>query len=161
MAREEQPREDLLAEAKALVERVELAVEGFDEPVMAGFRRDGCASFYFGQSPAYHFNGRRELRRAFVEPLLYKAERGRLVSLERRRTPTETILARHSLSDTEHDAFLRRCGGLLSRLQSQLNAGRFGVLRQVPETGKPVDRLRQWLESLELPVAVARSPRVG
>ena len=41
MARRESDREDLLREATALVERAELTIEGFDEPIVVGFRRDG------------------------------------------------------------------------------------------------------------------------
>ena len=48
MARHEEDREDLLAEATALVERAELVVEGAAESVVIGFRRDGCASIYCG-----------------------------------------------------------------------------------------------------------------
>ena len=47
MARQESNREDLLREATALVERVELHVPAFEEPIVVGFRRDGCASFLF------------------------------------------------------------------------------------------------------------------
>lgn len=45
MARSEGPREDLLAEAVALVERVELSTDSSEVPVVIGFRKDGCASF--------------------------------------------------------------------------------------------------------------------
>ena len=51
MALHEQDREDLLSEATALVQRVELRVEGFAEPVIVGFRRGGEASVFFGADP--------------------------------------------------------------------------------------------------------------
>ncbi len=64
MARHEEEREDLMRDAKALVDRIELVVPGFEEPVVVGFRTNGAASFYFGQDAVYHFNSQLELRRA-------------------------------------------------------------------------------------------------
>ena len=40
MARREQDREDILAEATALVERVELQIAGETDPIVVGFRRN-------------------------------------------------------------------------------------------------------------------------
>ena len=100
MARQENPREDLLAEATALVERAELRIAGFAEPIVVGFRRNGAASIYFGQDAAYHFNTANELRRAFIGGTLYKADRGRLAALVRRRTAAEVELVRHDLDET-------------------------------------------------------------
>ena len=49
MAKEERDREDIFREATALVERVELSgIVGQAEPVVIGFRRNGCGSIYFG-----------------------------------------------------------------------------------------------------------------
>jgi hypothetical protein len=81
MARDEQDREDFLAEATALVERAELRVAGEAESATIGFRRNDAASVFFGGDAAYHFKSSGELRRAFHQGLLYKAERTRLVSL--------------------------------------------------------------------------------
>ena len=69
MARDESDREDLLREATALVERIELAPADAadDEHIVAGFRRDGALSIYFGADPVYHFNSAGELRRAYCD----------------------------------------------------------------------------------------------
>jgi hypothetical protein len=158
MARQETPREDLLAEATALVERVEIAVPGFPEPIVAGFRKDGCASVYFGESPAYHFNTRGQLRRAFIDPLLYKAEGGKLVSLQRQRGPGETALVRHELTEDEAAALLEDCARRLIRLTERLAAGEFRILRQVPAEGGQLRHLRAYLTQLPLPPVVARAP---
>ncbi|MEK6236256.1 MAG: hypothetical protein N2C14_16240, partial [Planctomycetales bacterium] len=64
MARREKDREDLIAEATALTERFEAVVEGEKEPVVIGFRPNGCGSVFFGPSPVYHFNSQNLLRRA-------------------------------------------------------------------------------------------------
>src|SRR5258705_63721 len=61
MARQESDREDLLREATALVQRVELVVAGYDEPVVCGFRRGGSVSLVFGGEPVYQFNTANQL----------------------------------------------------------------------------------------------------
>src|SRR5215471_16940100 len=101
MAREESEREDLLREATALVSRAELSVKGFDENIVAGFRRDGSASFYFGQDTVYQFNLSLQLRRAFLDGHLYKPQRGRMIQLTRRRTESAVELVRHELAANE------------------------------------------------------------
>src|SRR5262249_46184738 len=99
MAREEQDREDLLREAKTLHQRVSLKWAEHEEPSGIGFRRDGGASFYLTPQRVYQFTSDGRLRRAFVEDLLFKAERGRLVSLRRQREPDRVVLLRHELDD--------------------------------------------------------------
>ncbi len=101
MARDEEDREDLLREATALVERVELQIYGLLESVVAGFRRDSAASFFFGQDVVYQFNTACELRRGFFEGKLLKAERGRLIQLTRQRTAESVNLVRHELTPLE------------------------------------------------------------
>ena len=160
MAREEHDRENLLAEATALVERAELRVAGEVEPVIAGFRRDGSGSIYFGADYAYHFNSAGELWRAFRQGLLYKAERGKLVSLERRRVPGEVQLLRRELSDAETQAFLKEAVERLTHLRSMLSGDDWQLVGQVPESTDVVARLRRWLESLPLPPSLATTPRV-
>jgi hypothetical protein len=105
MARHEAEREDLLAEARALVDRAEYQVPGEEQPVVAGFRANGAMSLYFGEDPALHWNSQGELRRAYTGGLLYKAEHGQLVSLRRERTEHETALVRHELVEEELLAF--------------------------------------------------------
>src|SRR5512138_3714273 len=106
MSRHESDREDLLREATALVERVELSVAGMTENVVAGFRRDGAASFFFGADPVYQFNAAGELRRAFVGGLLYKTDRGKLVEMRRERTAEAVELRSRQLDAVETASFL-------------------------------------------------------
>lgn len=118
MAREELDKEDLLREATALVERVELLDTSHADTrhtITVGFRRDGSASFFFDADPVYQFNARRELRRGFRNGKLLKAEQGRLIELTRTRTPTETILQRRDLGDDE-------TGGVLDDVRLRLTA---------------------------------------
>lgn len=158
MARHEHDREDLLAEATALVERVELAVAGQAVPVVLGVRRDGCLSVYFGAEPAYHFNSQGELRRAYLDGKLLKAEARRLVALSRVRTAAEVQLVRHELSTEEHAAVLQSLQSRLTNLWSALASGNCRVLRQVPDDLPALDRAQQWLEPLMAGIAIAAAP---
>src|SRR3954451_8705906 len=110
MARDESNREDLLREATALVERIELIPNGAadNRHIIAGFRRDGALSIFFGEDPVYQFNAAGELRRAYHDGKLLKATRGRLAALKRARTEHEIQLVRHELSGAEQAEFLSR-----------------------------------------------------
>lgn len=161
MAREEHDREDLLKEATALVERAELRLGGGRESVVAGFRRDGAASVYFGAEQAYHFNSRGELRRAYCDGLLFKAEKGRLASLRRHRSPDEVALVRHDLNDEETTLFLDDASHRLTSLNSSIASAAFTLVGQVPAVGDVVGRLANWLAGLRLPPVIAQSPRAS
>ena len=67
MARNEADREDLMREAVALTERVELFVPGFEELITIGFRSNGAMSIFVGQDPVYQFDPSGRLRRAFAD----------------------------------------------------------------------------------------------
>src|SRR5713226_9555672 len=106
MARYESDREDLMAEATALRERVELEVPGEAEHFVAGFRDDGRWSIYFGADPVYHFDANGGLRRAFVAGDLYRSQARTLARLIRTRTQSEVQLVRHDLDPDELEQFL-------------------------------------------------------
>ena len=160
MAREEHDREDLLAEATALTERAELQVEGFAAPIVIGFRSQGAASFYFGADPAYHFNSAGRLRRAFVRNLLYKAERGRLVSLDRRRAAGQVQLLRHELDAAESDRFLEEARQRLIALRDKLHGRQFQTVGQHPQQADVVGRAQAWLSHHVELLQTADSARV-
>jgi hypothetical protein len=159
MARHETPKEDLLREATALVERVELAPIGARQGVnvTAGFRPDGAASIFFGTDPVYQFNAAGELRRAYSDGLLLKADQGRLVSLRRERQQNEVQLWRHELTDAEQRALLAPMQGLLARLATSLQHGEYTIVGQVPADADVVGRLTKWLASRDK-VVVAATP---
>jgi hypothetical protein len=160
MAREEQDREDLLREAVALVERFEIELAG-GRRVVVGFRADGCASVYLDGDPAWHFNTRGELRRAFVDGFLYKAERGQLVRLERRRSADAVELVRHACTADETAALVARLAEELTALARVLAAGKYRLMGQVPDDGAVVERTRDWMATLPRPIEVAAGPRAG
>jgi hypothetical protein len=147
MARQETDKEDLLREATALVERVELAPVDDRQGVhiTAGFRLDGAGSIFFGADPVYQFNAAGELRRAYYHGLLYKASRGRLVSLRRLRSQNEVQLLRHELTEPEQNAFLAQMQNSLTDLANALIHGECKIIRQVPHDADVIGRLKQWL----------------
>jgi hypothetical protein len=166
MARQESDREDVMREATALVERVELcAAEGACDAahlplhVIAGFRSSGALSLFFGSDPVYQFNAAGELRRAYCDGVLYKAARRRLASLRRERLPDAVQLMRHDLTDEQQLSFIARMQLRLSTLARDLTRGRYRVVRQVPREVAVLSRVRRWLAEHDgLPIAA--SPRV-
>lgn len=158
MARQEHQREDLLREAVALVERAELRLPDSAEHVVIGFRRDGSASVFFGEEPVYQFNTLGELRRAYHDGLLYKAERGRLASLRRQRVPGEVQLLRYDLNDEETSRFLAELTQRVGDLRYHVHGGSIELLRQAPAGSDVVERIERWLAALELPPRLASAP---
>jgi hypothetical protein len=161
MARHEEQREDLLAEATALVERAEFQIAEEPAPVVIGFRRNGAAGIYFGQDVAYQFNTENQLRRAFIDDRLFKADRGGLASLVRFRTADEVQLVRHDLDPTEASDFLAQMKQRIARLRDEFLFGRAQLLRQFPISGEATARIVNWLRQLPDPIEIARSPRAG
>ncbi|MBP87639.1 MAG: hypothetical protein CMJ64_13105 [Planctomycetaceae bacterium] len=160
MARHEQDREDLMREATALVRRVEVALPDQAGTCVIGFRRDGAASVFFGADPVFQFNTQGELRRAFIDGKLVKAELGKLVWLERVRTDTTVQLLRRDFTKTERDAFLAAAQAYLNKL-GQYFAKEIDVVSQVPQAEMVSSDVERWLASLADPIAIAERPNVG
>lgn len=152
MSRHETDREDLIAEATALEERVELQIPGAAEPVVAGFHRDGRLSIYFGPDPVYHFDPEGRLRRAFVDGNLYRSRGDTLSRLTRERTASTTSLVRHDLNQDELSNFLSAMRWQLRELQRQVEEGGTVVLRQVPPEADVAGRVRRTLGDLSTEV---------
>lgn len=156
MAREESSREDLLREATALVERIELALRATeslsagnhtDQDVVVGFRRDGALSIFFGEDPVYQFNAAGELRRAYRDGKLLKAVGGKLAALDRIRTNNETQLVRHDLTAEEQAAFLAKMRGDLEHFAQAISASSFEIVGQVPAGADVLSRVKHWFAS--------------
>ena len=161
MSRQESDREDLLREATALVERIELRLPEQPDSIVAGFRRDGSASFFFGQSPVYQFNSRCELRRAYVDGLLYKVDSSKLVEMRRERTPTAVELRSRQLSPAEAAQFLLDTEKKwLSTLRNALAAGNAEVLGHVPNDKDVAARVITWLQELPPGIVLAKTSRL-
>jgi hypothetical protein len=163
MAREEADREDLLGEATAFVERIQWKLpllNGSFREVFVGFRRDGAISFYLDADPVYHFNATNELRRAFADGQLIKAEGGHLVGLERVRSETEVALVRKEFSADQTADFCQQVASRLSEIRIALQQGYATLIGQVPAEGPIEQRVVDWLASHRV-VTVANSARAG
>jgi len=132
MARHEADREDLMAEATALRQRVELELPGAAEHVFAGFRDNGGCSIYFDADPVYHFDADGGLRRAFVAGNLYRSQGKTVARLSRTRTGHEVHLVRRDLDAVELATFLAAMRGHLARLHSALADDSVRIVQQVP-----------------------------
>ena len=164
MARQEHDREDLLREATAMVERAELQVSFWPEPVFVGFRRESSFSVYFGGDPVLQFNAEGEVRRAFFAGLLYKAETGQLVELRRERTERETLLLRRELTAAETTSLLARSTRLLNQLSEAIDGANdttVTVLGQVPSETDVLRRVKHWLKTHAGSLTIAAGPRAG
>lgn len=161
MAREEHDREELLAEATALVERAEIVDRASGRHVVFGFRRNGALSIYFESDPVFHFNSRNELRRAYINARLVKAEKGRLVALERGRTATEVQFVRHPLSDEATTCAMADLAAKLEALRLVLAARDYDQLGQAPAECEVIGRMSTWIAALEQPIVIADRPHVA
>ena len=147
MARHESEREDLLREAAALRERVELELPGGGATVVAGFRDSGALSVYFGGDTAIHFDESRRVRRAFCDGLLYRSQGQTLAQLTRVRTEAATELRRHDLLPDELHAFLERLRCSLQSLVDALQAGTARCVASVPPQSDLRPRLLAFLQA--------------
>lgn len=157
MARHEHDREDLLVEATALVERVEVSAASRGDSIILGVRRDGCLSVYLSGDEAYHFNRSSELRRAYKDGRLIKAEQGRLVSLTRHRTEGEVQLFCREYSDEEQRSLLLKLANCLRALSEASRNGSITILRCVPAELRAHERIQAWLAPLGQ-IVVAAEP---
>ena len=139
MARQEQDREDLFAEAIACRERAEVQLQGGQEPVLLGWREDGRFDCFFGGDPVYHFNAQGELRRAFVNGKLYRTQGETLAELTRERQAEQSLLLRHDLTAEACNRFCEHMQAQLRSLADALASGNFEVLR----TTLPDDQFQQ------------------
>lgn len=160
MAREEQDREDLMREATALVRRVELRVPHEAETIVAGFRRDGACSLFFGVDPVYQFNAAGEFRRGYVDGKLLKADRGRLAELTRVRTVDETQLVRVDLDDQSTATLLTAMTARLARLRDAFEKQHVTVVAEVPVGGEVAADVHRTVRQLAETPRIAATPRV-
>lgn len=162
MARDAHDREDLLRDARGLSPRVELVVGQGSEAftLFAGFRGESL-SLYFGQDRVYHFNDCGELRRAYLDELLFKAEQGRLVAMSRERSASEVLLVSRELSAAEARAVVEELNGRLHALGEALAPETYELVGEEPSGSDAIGRLLGWLRARGDGIRIATSPRVG
>ncbi len=129
--------------------------------MVIGFRQNGAGSVFFGADPVYQFNMANELRRAYRDGRLIKAEAGKLIELERRRADGQVQLIRRALDDAEIAEFLAAVRVRLRQLQDALEPNEFNLLGQVPAQGDVVARIVAWLASLPADIVIAAKANVS
>jgi hypothetical protein len=162
MARREADREDLFAEATALVRRAELIIRGGNESIVFGFKRDASLSVYFASDPVFHFDPSGRLRRAFIDGCLYRTQGHTLAELIRERTETRTVLRRRDLDPQELSGKL---GYMRARFIDPVLAiaeGRLQSLKLFPEAdgSLPGDFVAFVSPVLRAPDAQLLAPRI-
>lgn len=145
-SRIEADREDMLAEAVNLPERIEVELSGIDSPVTIGRNRLGFWSFYFGPEPVYRFDAEMQLRRAVHSGKLYRTQGTTLAELTRVRLEHETQLQRRDLSGPEAEELLSKFRADLVTVQSGLPTVR--IVREVGISPEFLSDLREFLTRL-------------
>jgi hypothetical protein len=160
MARRSQDRENLLRDATALVPRVMLRMSILDESceVFAGFRGEAL-SIYFNADPVYHFNSWCELRRAFVDGRIIKAECEQLFVWEPQRSADTVTMQSRAFSPVEQQEFGANLLERLAELRTALEQKNCELLGQVPAEGDAEIRLQSWLDQVT-EFIVARTAKV-
>ena len=150
MAQHEDDREDLMREAVALPDRVELSVNGLESLITIGFRSNSAMSIFIGQDPVYQFDPECRLRRAFVDGLLYRSQHTTLAMLKRERTDTQTLLLRTDIADDALQSFRGTMLFSLQILEQKLNSADFTIRRSVPDAISHITRIQSTLASIRL-----------
>ena len=150
MARQEEDKEDLMREASALAERIEMATElnGAQVVVTAGYRRDASLSVYFDQDAFYQFTNEGLLRRAWRDGLLYRSQGETLASLFRNRSGGQVVLERTDLTAEELARFRDTMIALLTALSSSLSSNSIQVQRVVGDCDEILTKLEQSLKHI-------------
>jgi len=125
LAKQEVDREDILREATALVNRVELEVSGraVGDHIVFGFRECGSLAVYFGGEPVYQFNANQALRRAYHQGCLLKAVDCLLVSMRRERQDDKLQLLSTSWDEEKTREFIGQVRRDMMQLAEAITAG--------------------------------------
>lgn len=149
-----------MREATALKQRAEYRVPGESQPVVAGYRKDGSLSVYFGPDPCFHFDAAGRLRRAFSDGDLFRTQGSTLARLRRLRPGDSVELRRQDLSANECERFLEAARHRLTGLLSALSSGDAECLADHPDDVPLLERLREHLTQLvERPLTLAPAIR--
>lgn len=155
MARHEADREDLYEEFRSAVMKWEILIDGTDQMVVAGIRKDGRTSLYFSQDDCFHFNDELQLLRAYVAGDLYRTQGTTLARLRRVRTEEQTELRRHDLSENELSELLAHLKSQIGSLLKKVEQRSITVVRAQPEQSE-LDHLRAKLQRLSgFPIQLA------
>ena len=167
MAKQKQDKEDILREATALVNRVELKLDGkgeSDDSVFVGFRRDGAVSFFYGSEPVYQFNNQHAFRRGYYQSTMLKAEQGKLVQLTRSREGEQLVLLRREYNEQQTVEFCEEMRQNLLNLLAAIRSEKYELIGFVVEDNTVEQLLIQvadWIENHAGQIRVANVPNVA
>lgn len=167
MSKQQQNKEDILREATALVNRIEIKISQkavSKESVFVGFRRDGAVSFFFGAEPVYQFNTRHEFRRGYCKGAMLKADNGKICNLTRVREGDQLVLLSRDYSDEQTAEFLEEMKHALLVLYKEIRGGQWSILGAVVEAGTAeelLNRVADWLETHTSELQIADTPNVA
>ena len=168
MAKQEVDREDILREATALVNRVELEVSGRvdGDHIVFGFRECGSLAVYFGAEPVYQFNANCALRRAYDQGCLIKAVDCLLVSMRRERQDGKLQLLSTAWDEEKTREFIGQVRQDMSQLVEAIAAGEvqvngFVVAEQQTTAEILTTQLCNWCNDHLPDLQVARVPGVS
>lgn len=157
MARTEADREDLFAEATALIRRCELipSSPGRDStstaaPILIGTRRNEGFSIYLDPDDVWHFDAGNRLRRGFFQGRLFRSgDREQLIQLDRVRTTKASLLQQVDLGSERQTELLNRLQQRLSRIRDDVRGGNLQIGRHAPHDELPADILRHLMERVQ------------
>jgi len=167
MAKREADREDLFAEGVNFPQRGRLTGSNSRQWVI-GWRNENAISVFIDQDPAFHFNTRGELRRAYLDGRKLAAEDGRFNELVRRTDATGRLsLARRILTASEFadvqavlmKSFIDLKAQLIDlRTQEHADAIDLEVIGLSADEFR--NKLSAWLADHPGPYPIAKSPGV-
>ncbi len=160
MAKHEQDREDLIREATRLVPRAQWHVGNEADPIVLGIRLPEALSIFFGADPVFHFTSDGALRRGYAGGLLWKAEHGRLVRMERRRTAQAVELVSRFVDLDEQKRIIEQWSARIERLRLALAEGSAEFEQGVGQQASDSQFWLTTLAKLGTTVRVADRPRV-
>jgi len=151
MAIREHDREDLLTEGRNMPWRGEVIIER--TPVVIGFRRGGQVSLYCGIDPVFQFNSAPELRRAYFRSTRYRAERCRLIEMQRDKKGGQVRFESQPTDADRQTEILDSASCWLGHLAANVESSNWRV------EGESIPcflaRLQHWLSLVPQPIRIA------
>ena len=138
---------DFLKELVGLVPRAELRLPTDSSPVIAGFRKDGCLSLYFGPELFYQLDRSGRLRRALVAQHLFRTQGSTLAELTRVRSAKVSQLVRRELSAAELDQFVKEMQARVAQLTAAVKLPGV-IVREIAPDGPILPLLERRLETI-------------
>lgn len=151
--------EDLLREATALKERMEVSIDG--DAWLWGRRANGAVSVFCGEM-VWQFNTRQEIRRAFADNHRLKSEQGRFVRLERIGQRGSMRFHETVLDDEQQNNLLEKARDSLATMAKALERPNAVVQAADGDTNEMTAAARQWLnDRLAGPLVIAEAPHAN